>query len=403
MTKITVVGAGLSGLAAADALTRSGSEVVVLEARDRVGGRTWSVPLGDGLVAERGAEFIESTEFAVRRWAARFQIPVISHGVLFARRTHRGRHASAAELVATETALGNALERLQAGGVSELSLQSLAREALGPGFEADPVYRRWVTSSAADPARLSAAAIGPDLSAGAHIGHEGHLLGGNQGLSIAIAASLPSPVVLNSPVTRIEQDDDGCRTVTADGTVVTSDGVVLAVPLALLPEVELELPDAVRDALSHLEVGVAAKLSVRVPEDLERANALQHPGSNWWTWRSLAADGEHCAPLLTGFAGGPEAVAALDIASGPDTWLSLLEVDGARDALLTDWQSDPWARGAYSYPTLSWRAEDLDVLQAPIGRLVLAGEHTGLEQTMNGAVLSGERAAATIRAELAAR
>ena len=52
-----VVGAGFAGLAAADALARGGVEVMVLEARDRVGGRVWSVPFAGGVV-ERGAEFI---------------------------------------------------------------------------------------------------------------------------------------------------------------------------------------------------------------------------------------------------------------------------------------------------------------------------------------------------------
>ena len=55
---MVVIGAGFAGLAAADALRAGGAEVTVLEARDRVGGRVWSVPFGEGAVIERGAEFI---------------------------------------------------------------------------------------------------------------------------------------------------------------------------------------------------------------------------------------------------------------------------------------------------------------------------------------------------------
>jgi monoamine oxidase len=56
--RAVVVGAGLAGLAAASALARAGREVVVLEARDRIGGRVWSRELADGSVVEMGAEFI---------------------------------------------------------------------------------------------------------------------------------------------------------------------------------------------------------------------------------------------------------------------------------------------------------------------------------------------------------
>ena len=51
--RVIVVGAGFAGLAAADALARGGVEVDVLEARDRVGGRVWSVPFSDGAVERR--------------------------------------------------------------------------------------------------------------------------------------------------------------------------------------------------------------------------------------------------------------------------------------------------------------------------------------------------------------
>jgi monoamine oxidase len=56
--KAAVVGAGLAGLTAARELHRAGADVVVLEARDRVGGRVWSQELANGAIVERGAEFL---------------------------------------------------------------------------------------------------------------------------------------------------------------------------------------------------------------------------------------------------------------------------------------------------------------------------------------------------------
>ena len=80
---VIVVGAGLAGLAAADRLRRAGAEVQVFEARDRVGGRVWSVPFGDATI-ERGAEFILPDNSEVRLTAERLgltdrEVEVLGH------------------------------------------------------------------------------------------------------------------------------------------------------------------------------------------------------------------------------------------------------------------------------------------------------------------------------------
>jgi monoamine oxidase len=104
------------------------------------------------------------------------------------------------------------------------------------------------------------------------------------------------------------------------------------------------------------------------------------------------------------FAGGPATRDALEVVDGPGAWLRHLTalrpdldlVDG--EALLTDWETDPWTRGGYSY-VLAGRAPDAAaLLQRPVGPLVLAGEHTAgaYSGTMEGAVRSGIRAARTI-------
>ncbi|MEI8240868.1 MAG: FAD-dependent oxidoreductase, partial [Actinomycetota bacterium] len=62
---VVVIGAGLAGLRCATDLVAAGREVVVVEARDRVGGRVWSHRFADGQVAERGAEFIDGNHVAV--------------------------------------------------------------------------------------------------------------------------------------------------------------------------------------------------------------------------------------------------------------------------------------------------------------------------------------------------
>src|ERR1700761_8211596 len=108
-TRVVVVGAGFAGLAAADALRARGAEVTGLEARDRVGGRVWSVPFGDGAVGERGPGFILPDYDGMRSLAARFDIPLVLKGTPYGRRTAIGEEAvSDAELEA-------AFERIRRG------------------------------------------------------------------------------------------------------------------------------------------------------------------------------------------------------------------------------------------------------------------------------------------------
>lgn len=67
-----------------------------------------------------------------------------------------------------------------------------------------------------------------------------------------------------------------------------------------------------------------------------------------------------------------------------------MEPASGRSAFLADWTSDAWARGAYSFAGRDWCEQDFKTIRTPVGRMVLAGEHTGPEQTMNGAIVSGQ-------------
>src|SRR6201999_573784 len=109
-TRVAVVGAGFAGLAAADAPRARGAEVTVLEARDRVGGRVWSVPFGDGAVVERGAEFVLPGYELMESLAARFEIPLVRKGTPYGRRIQVGAEAiDEAELEAAFARIGRGL------------------------------------------------------------------------------------------------------------------------------------------------------------------------------------------------------------------------------------------------------------------------------------------------------
>ena len=401
---VLVVGAGLAGLTAAWELEKAGHRCTVLEARDRVGGRTWSERLGNGEVTERGGEYIFPTEFAIRRLAAEVGVPIMSHNVRYGRRTVAGRIISFAELSETSERVRATLATMIADGETEVSLERAFAEALGTDYRLDPVYRRTTTSAAADPARVSAEAVllHESSTVDGYIEDGGRFVGGNQALSIELARRLGDRVRLESPVQAVDQSENGVQVTLSDGTRLEADAAVISVPLPLLRELELgfALPEAQQRALDHRFMGVAAKLGIpfsRVDDDI----ALQNPEHTWWSWRSLSIDGVSRINALSSFAGGPFALDALNVTAGADDWVAALramrpelEIDG--DVLLTTWADDPWARGSYSAPGLEWAAADATAFNSAAGRVAIAGEHTGLAQSLSGAVASGVRAAAAL-------
>ena len=108
---VAVIGAGLAGLAAAEALLRAGRDVVVLEARDRVGGRVWSRELADGSVVEMGAEFILPGNPRVEETARRLGLGLWEKGMAYGRREPRGGEpVTEQQLRAAAAAIERALE-----------------------------------------------------------------------------------------------------------------------------------------------------------------------------------------------------------------------------------------------------------------------------------------------------
>ncbi|MGH2886224.1 MAG: flavin monoamine oxidase family protein, partial [Solirubrobacteraceae bacterium] len=149
--RVIVVGAGFAGLSAADALTRAGTEVEVLEARDRVGGRVWSVPFA-GAVVERGAEFILPHDKTVLAAAERLGLALVRKGTLYGNREPRGAApVSKAEVL-------TAVERLGAASHNGTLANVLGGSELEPGV-ADAIQARFEVSCAYSADDLDAAVL----------------------------------------------------------------------------------------------------------------------------------------------------------------------------------------------------------------------------------------------------
>ena len=395
--RIGVVGAGLAGLSCAAFLHRHGYDVVVLEARDRVGGRTWSTTLPNGVVVERGGEWIEAEQHWIRRCCADLGLPLAPHGVRFHRRRVGDTVPTLEELERTLTDV--------AGHVPEedTSVTAAFVGALGERYGGDPAFLRIATSAAGDP-HAASALFHLARAEGARIDAAARVVGGNQRIAEAIAAGLGDRVRLRTPVDGIAIER-GIVVLTTDRESLVVDRAVVAVPLALLDELawEPDFPDHWRAGLEHLSTGAAVKLSVPT-RNRTRPDGVQHPRFAWWAWNSLDPAGDTGVRAVSCFGGGAGAREWLAVADGPETWLTALaalrpDLDlVAEQAVLTDWETDPWARGGYSYVLAGQSPDATRLLQRAAGPLALAGEFTAGPHsgTMEGALRSGIRAATTI-------
>ena len=392
--RVAVAGAGLAGLSAADELQRAGADVVVLEARDRVGGRVWSRRLDNGAVVEMGAEFILPQNTLMRELADRFGLGLWDKGMRYGRREPRGVAVTHEELAAGVDAVGHALLADVSGLNARRLLDGLD---IAPGAR-EAILARAEISSANSADRVAAA----DLGGIAHIDDDPapSIAGGNQRVPLALAASLGPAVRLSSPVERVSWSDTGV-TVRAAGAELEADACVVAVPARVTPSIlfEPELPPALDTALAAVRYGDAAKLFVPVRGPAEPSAVMSVP-ERYWTW-TATGDGDAVQPVLSAFAGSPGALERLDVAAGAERWLdSVVRLRGdlsldPQGALLSTWADDPWAGAAYS---TSPPRDTGELLTRGAGTLVFCGEHAGgkFAALMEGAVRSGRRAAAAL-------
>jgi monoamine oxidase len=391
-----VVGAGLAGLVAADELLRRGWPVEVLEARDRVGGRTWSRRLPNGAVAEMGAEFILPGNTEIAALAEDLGLGLVDKGMRYGRREPRGGvKVTEVELDTAVAAVETALDGVDGDPSAREFLHSLA---ISEGAREVILTRAEISSaSSADevPAR--------DLKGIAHIGDEPSpgVAGGNQGLALALADRLGDRVRLGDPVDLVRWSASGVTVRTQSGLTSDADRCVIAVPARVLERIAFQpgLPPSKRDALTRVRYGHAAKLFVALAKPAP-PGAVMNVQERWWCWTQTDAAGEP-VPLVSCFAGSPAALERLEVDRGPGRWLErlaelrpelALEPDGA---VLSTWDDDPWVGAAYS---ISSTPDQAAALTESVGPLEFAGEHTGgpFSGLMEGAVRSGRRAAESV-------
>ncbi|HEY0382735.1 MAG TPA: NAD(P)/FAD-dependent oxidoreductase [Candidatus Elarobacter sp.] len=430
---VVVIGAGAAGLAAARVLSNAGRSVVVLEARDRIGGRIYtredaSLPVPVDL----GGEFIHGTadvSFALLRAANTVAIDTGDGSFIYADGELREREDPFAVV---ERVLARARD-LDADVSVEDLLQQLSGDA--EQVERERRYTRMLVEGfdAADPRRASARALGEEWSddPGGQTSRQFRPLGGYAPLLRALHGALDPARVqvrLATPVRAVRWGRDGVAVdaVTSSGAPLTvhARSAIVTLPVSLLQAeaiaFEPRLPETKHDALARLIMGPVAKIALqfrtafweRVRDGRYLDAAFFHRAEaafpTFWTLLPLRA------PLLIGWAGGPKADALADrdeahlIATALDDVATLFgsEADphGELEAAYThDWQRDPHALGAYSYVATGGGNARTALAASVDDVLFFAGEATAATSesgTVAGALQSGERAANEVLALL---
>ena len=424
---VIVIGAGAAGLAATDELLRAGRRVLLLEARDRIGGRIWTRREPDVAVPiELGAEFIHGHAAITRTLLQHAGAPVVdasdSHWSLRdGRLTQRAgffgeiRQALAHTDVLTreDMSFAHLLERHLAGRLSPAARQ-WAR-MMAEGFDA------------ADARRASARALAAEWT-GDTLGDapQSRPRAGYQALVAALTAGWserPPRLLLQCPVRRLQWSKGKVEIAArwrGASFVARAPCALITLPLGVLQSAPgasggvrfTPALEGKRDALKHLVSGPVVKLLLRFATPfwetrhggrLRDASFFHTPhGAIPTFWTPAPAR----APLLVAWAGGPRALraGATPAALLRQALTSLATLFGQRPPLAEqleacyyhDWQRDPFARGAYSYVTVGG-SEARATLARPLAEtLFFAGEACDTEGeggTVTGALQSGVRAA----------
>ncbi len=441
---VVVVGAGLSGLSAARAIADAGREVVVLEARDRVGGRLLNATLGDGVTVDLGGQWVGSDHVRVQRLAAELGVEIFpQHGagrnlldVAGRRRRYRGTIPRLGPRVLWDIFLARRrIDRLaQSVGAErpwaaeravELDKESLAqwceRNVRTPiareliGLAGRTVWGAWPGELSMLHVLFYVSAAGSfdkliDTEGGAQ---QDRLDGGAQKLPLGLAAALGERLRLDAPVRQIEQRDGAVR-VEAAGIEVEAERAIVALPPALAAQIEFSPRLAERRRLlgERLKPGALTKCMARYEEPFWRADGLSgesvtDAGPVTLTFDSSPRDGS--AGVLLGFVGGPEArqMATLEPSERRATVLACFErLFGPRASQPLEYAEQAWTEEQWSGggPTSNFGpggwTECGSVLREPAGNVHWAGTETATVWSgyMEGALQASERVASEVLA-----
>jgi monoamine oxidase len=399
---VAIIGAGAAGLGAARALTNSGLTFVMLEARNRLGGRGHTVMAAPDVVFDAGCGWLHSAD--------RNSFVAIAEGLNFEVNKDLPPWRDRAVFNAFPRAdredfmhsLDEFFERLHEAGKEAVrrGQDGPADRYLEPGNRWNPMID--AVSTYINGAELDRVSV-LDFDAYEDTNINWRVRRGYGALMTAYGASLP--VAFDCNVTLIDHAGPRLRIETSQGTLA-ADKVIITVPTNLIADEAIRfhpmLPDKV-DAAAKLPLGLADKVTLA----LDEPEALPKDGNLRGATMRREMGTYHIRPFgqpcIEGFFGGRYARSLEDEGDGAiaaasiDEIVSFLGSDFRRKLKPlreSRWAHDPFARGSYSH-ALPGHADKRAVLAAPVdGRMFFAGEATSPNffSTAHGARDSGERA-----------
>lgn len=443
---VVIIGAGVSGLAAATELVDAGLSVAVLEARDRVGGRLWTQEV-DGVMFELGGQWVAPDQIALLDMLNRLGLRTFSRyrdGESVYIDASGNRRTFAGEIFPVAAETQNEMARLIAlidGLVAELDVRRPWEHPRAA--ELDSIsWIDWLRAQTGDreatvnlamfvadamltkPAHAFSAlqALHMAASAGSftHLVDADYILdkrvvGGLQQVPLKLAGSLADDVFLNHPASVLEQDASGVVAVAGDLRVRAGHAIV-AVPPSVYNRISFKpaLPIRQQQLHQHLSLGLVIKAHIAYKRPFWREAGLSGTAFSPYQLVHEAYDNSNFGDekgILVAFVSDTKADALLELGTEERkrrVLASLSEYYGpeALNPLVyfeSDWAAEEWTRGAYAASFdlggLSRYGRDL---RKPVGRIHWSSSDLADEgfQHVDGAIRVGTETAAAIIAEL---